>query len=123
MFSSNDKLQEFKNILSKQNENSGANLVGTTYTVIPTEIEITPVRNKYKIILTIVLAMVCLCIGINILSSINNSNPKVFVDYNENVEEKIATKKNVDLEYSYKEYAFDSDLTGKLNIKKKFILS
>ncbi len=117
MFNSNDKIQEFRNILNKQNEKSSVNLIGTTYTVIPTEIEITPVTNKYKVIITILLVLLCLFIGINIATSmIQDSKTKVLVDYNENMDEKVTVSESYDCEDIYL-------LNGKLNIKKEYSLS
>lgn len=124
MFNSNDKIQEFKNILNKQNEMSSVNLIGTTYTVIPTEIEITPVTNKYKVILTIILAVLCLFIGINIATSmIQDSKTKVLVDYNENMDEKVSIGDGYTYTYSDIDCELMYILNGKINIKRQYILS
>lgn len=124
MFNSNDKIQEFKNILDKQKEMSSVNLMGTTYTVIPTEIEITPVTNKYKVILTIVLAVLCLFIGINIATSImQDSKTKVLVDYNENADESLTISSSDTYLENDNNYEYSYVLNGEVNIKKQYSIS
>lgn len=120
MFNSDDKIQEFKNILDKQREMSSVNLMGTTYTVIPTEIEITPVTNKYKVILTIILIALCLFFGINIATSmIQGSKTKVLVDYSEKVDESVAISNN----YLENSDSIEYLVNGKVNMKKQYSFS
>ncbi len=137
MFNSNDKIQEFKNILNKQNEMFSANSIGTTYTVTPTEIEITPVTNKYKIIIVTLLVILCLFLGINIANStISDTKPKVVVDYSEDMEDEVAIvdiceniKKNIcdSITNIYTTIKVDVEdvslyiLSGRVNIEKQYI--